>query len=365
MAAFADFARLWGGIALLVAAVLSELRRRHQSDVVAGDWTPAYAAGTLVIGLALYYAKPWRDPVHNGPLLAVSQADGNAVTLLRLDVEEREVRTIPLECKGPFGLAFVRRDSIYSACWNGSKISVIDLGRGSESRQIPSARLPAWIAYRDGSDEIWISNEDRGTVSIYSASNAKLLAEVPTGKGASDIVFPQGDARAWISNEGEGTVSVLDGKSRRKIKDIPVGKVPQGMALAGHGNLVLVTNFGSNTLSLLDTSSLREIAQIPVCRGPVDVATAADRGSELGFVSCYGSGSVGVIDLDKKRTIQELSVGGKPFGITAHSNSGRVYVCVGTSNRIIVLDVNRPSRIVRRIPIPGTPLQLALAPGTD
>ncbi len=364
-AAFGDFGRLWGGIALLVAATLSEYRRRHGSDVVTGDWTPAYAAGTLVLGLALYYAKPWRDPVQDGPLLAVSQSDGNTITLLRLDVEEREVSTIALECKGPFGLAFVQRASLYSACWNDSKISLINLARGSESQEIPSARLPAWIAYRDGKDEVWTSNEDRGTVSIFGASSAKLLAEVPTGKGASDIVFVEPESRAWISNEGDSTVSVLDSNSRRKIRDIQVGKVPQGMALAVKGSLLLVTNFGSNTVSLLDTSSLREIAQIPVCRGPVDVATASNRGSELGYVSCYSSGSLGVIDLEKKQMIQEIPVGDKPFGITARPRSGRVYVCVGGSNRLVVVDVNRPSRILRRIAIPGTPLQLALAPGTN
>jgi DNA-binding beta-propeller fold protein YncE len=114
-------------------------------------------------------------------------------------------------------------------------------------------------------------------------------------------------------------------------------------------------------VSLVDTATEREVGQIAVCRGPVDV-TASSADSGVAFVSCYSSGFVGVLDLHRGRQIQEIAVGDKPFGIAAGSADKRIFVCVGGSNRLVVLDGKIPSRILRRIALPGTPLQLAIAP---
>ena len=123
-----------------------------------------------------------------------------------------------------------------------------------------------------------------------------------------------------------------------------------------------MANFGSNSISLIDTRSAHKVADIPVCAGPVDVATSAKDGSELAYVSCFSAGAVAVVDLNKRQEIQRLTVGGKPFGIVTHPDGGRIYVCTGNSNPLIVLQVGRISRILRRMPLDGNPLRLTLAP---
>lgn len=358
---FSDFARLWGAVLLLAAAVLAEYLDRRRLQPVASTWEGAHVACALGIALVLWYTKPWRDPVKNGPLIAVSRTDANKVTLVRLDLEEREVSTVPLTCKGPFGLAFtLRRDWLYATCWDNSQIGLIDLKSRRESMTFRGARLPAWAQLRPGSDEMWISNEGAGKVTVYAAGASTVLSEIATGSGPSDIAFARDGSRAWVGNEGSRNVSLINAENRQKIGDIPVGEVPQGMALTRNGGGLLVANFGSNTVSVLDTANSRELGQIPVCRGPVDVATSRSEGLELGYVSCFQDGSVGVVDIDRRQEIQRISVGEKPFGIAAHPNGGRVYVCVGGSNRVVVLETGRPSRILRRMMTEGNPLQIAV-----
>jgi YVTN family beta-propeller protein len=358
-----DFARLWGAVILLITALLSEYQRRRRSRVGAHGWSGAVLACSLGIILTLWYAKPWRDPVERGPLLAVSQTDGNKVTLLRLDVDERVVSTIPLGCKGPFGLAFgARRDWLYAACRDQSQVSLIDLRRRQESARFNARRMPTWARLRNGSDEVWMSNEGSATVMIYQTGTSTVRSEFSTGAGPSDITFSTGGKSAWISNEGAGTVSLIDAKSRQKIRDVPVGSAPQGMAMTNGGDRLLVANFASDTLSVLDTRSFRELAQIPVCAGPVDVVTSVHAGVELAYVACFTSGAVGVIDIDRVTEIQRIAVGKNPFGVAVHPNGGRVYVCVGGSDRLVVLETGRPSRVLRRIQLTGSPLQVAVAP---
>src|SRR5581483_9158413 len=103
---FSDFARLWGAVIFLAGALSIEYFRRHALQSITNTWAAAYLVCALGITLTLWYGKPWRDSVKNGPLLAISRTDDNKVSLIRLDLEEREVSTIPVTCKGPFGIAF-------------------------------------------------------------------------------------------------------------------------------------------------------------------------------------------------------------------------------------------------------------------
>jgi YVTN family beta-propeller protein len=298
----------------------------------------------------------------SGPVLAVSRTDANKITIIGLNPTAHELETIPVACKGPFGLAFTsEKDWLYVACWDHSQVVLIDLRTHRPPQIFQGARLPAWIRLRDGAPEMWVSNEGAGKVTVYRTGTSSVLAEIATGAGPSDIVFTESGKKAWVSNETAGTVSLIDAEQHRKLRDITVGKIPQGMALTSNKDRLLVANFSSNTVSVIDTASAREVAQIPVCQGPVDVAAAKQGGSELGYVSCFKGGAVAVIDVDLRKEIQRIPVGSKPFGIAAHPDGGRIYVCVGGSNQLVIIQPGKPSRIWRSMKLDGNPLRITVA----
>lgn len=359
-----DFARLWGAFLLLTAALFSEWRRRRGSPVVTEGWSGAVLACSFGVALTLWYTKPWRDPVEHGPLLAVSQTEGNEVTLLRLDVDERVVSTIPLSCKGPVALTFgaTGRSWLYAGCRDQSEISLVDLRRRKETATFKAAELPTWARLRTSSNEVWISNKGSGTVTIYRTGTPTVLGEFSTGGRPSDIVFSARGKLAWISNEDAGTVSLVDADLRHKIRDVPVGRAPQGMAITHADDRLLVTNSHSNTISVVDVKSFQELSEIPVCDEPVDVVTSLHGSMELAYVTCFAGGSVDVIDVDRLEKIQRIAVGKEPFGIAVHPKGGHVYVCVGGSRRLVVLEAGRPSRVLRNIKLDGGPVQITVAP---
>ena len=301
-------------------------------------------------------------------LLGVSLCESNQVAILDLDEPEREACTICVSGKQPYGLAFDdARPCVYVTCWGDAKLTAIDLSASSlePEKSLPAARLPAWATRRQGTSELWISNEGAGIVTIFDIAEWKITDEIATGGGPSDIAFTDGGRQAWVTNEKDATLSFIDAVTRRKVQDIRVGEVPQGIAILSGGKRLLVANFGSNSISVVDTDTTEEVKQISVGLGPVDVVTLGSGSLEQAWVSCFAGGLVSVISIERQQQIQQVETGGKPHGVETHPNGEHIYVAVRELNQLAVLTHATPSTVLRRISMPGGPARMAVAPSTE
>ncbi|HYK89112.1 MAG TPA: glycosyltransferase 87 family protein [Acidobacteriota bacterium] len=359
------YPRLWGAVFILIAALIAERTHRHRPD--RPQHLQSSVSGTAIawltgFALILYYVKPWRDPL-DGPTLIVSRTKANAVSCLRLDVDEREVVSIPVSCAGPFGTALgLDRRWLYCACTDNSKLSVIDLHNRREAQILNAPSLAAWAKTRPNASEVWVSNEGAATVTIYETGNTRVLAEVHTGDGPSDICFTPDGESGFVSNEASNSVSWIDASSRKKLWEIPVGKVPQGLALTRDGRFLLVADYGSDQVSVVGLREHRELVRISTGRGPVDIAVPPRGADEFAYVTCFDAGTVSVLDVSRNREVARLPVGNHIFGIAAHPDDERLYVCSGGTDEIVVLRGGTRAGILRRIPLPGSPLQLTVVP---
>jgi YVTN family beta-propeller protein len=302
----------------------------------------------------------------SAPLLAISRTEINQITILELDEMEREVATIRVKGKQPFGLAFDEVGRfLYAACWTSAKIAAIDLSSLKEVKSLSMPRLPAWATRRPGRNEIWISNEGAGVVSILDTDAWTVSCQIPTGSGPSDIAFTDSGRHAWVTNEKDENVSLIDAEARRKICDIRIGKVPQGIAVSEGGSRLLVANFGSNSVSVIDTAARKELAQIAVGQGPVDVVTLDREDRERAWVTCFGEGAVNVLAINHHEETQRIVTGGKPQGLEIHPNGQRVYAAVRDLNEIFVISSGAPCSILRRVRMPGGPARMAITQKAD
>jgi YVTN family beta-propeller protein len=298
-----------------------------------------------------------------GPLLAISRKEINQITILELDETEREIATIRLNEKRPFGLAFDEKHRyLYAACWTSARIAAINLDSLKEEKSLSAARLPAWATPRMGTGEIWISNEGAGVITIVDTRAWIVASQIATGGGPSDIVFTNNGRYAWVTNEKDDNVSLIDAVKRRKIRDVRVGKVPQGIAVSDGERQLLVANFGSDSVSVIDTVAQRELAQITVGHGPIDIVTFGSEGTERAWVTCFAEGAVSVIAVKRREEIQRIVTGGKPQGLEMHPNRKRIYATVGERDEIIILSNAVPCSILRRIKMRGGPARMAIAP---
>ncbi len=300
-------------------------------------------------------------------LLAVSLTETNQIAAFELNDPEDELCTFPISGKQPYGLAFDEASKrVFATCWGDAKVLAIDeLGSLNRESPLVAARKPAWASLRRGAGELWISNEGADVVTVIDIAEWKIAGEIATGGGPSDVAFTDEGRYAWVTNEKDGTLSLIDATKRRKVQDIRVGEVPQGIAIADGGKQLLVANFGSNNISVVDTGTKRELTQIPVGRGPVDVVTVGSGGLEEAWVSCFAGGVLSIVSIAQRQQVQQIPIGGKPQGLETHPDGGRVYMAVRELNEVVVLSCSRPSRILRRISVPGGPARMTVTAVTD
>jgi len=99
------------------------------------------------------------------------------------------------------------KGTVYVTSWFGGTVTIVDLaGGGSAERTIPVRIHTHNVALRPDQKQVWVTNNDAGTVSI--------------------------DGR-WllITNAGANSISIIDTETDEVIKTSPVPKAPEGIAV--------------------------------------------------------------------------------------------------------------------------------------
>ena len=109
-------------------------------------------------------------------------------------------------------------------------ISIIDATTmKKEAQNIILSFEPGMVAYNPKDNTVWITDETKGNVVIFS--NKTAIATINAGPGSHGIIFDPDYTKAYVTNQLADTVSVISTSHKMKMKDIAVGKKPNGMVL--------------------------------------------------------------------------------------------------------------------------------------
>jgi len=214
-----------------------------------------------------------------------------------------------------------------------------------------------------------------GVVSVPMPTGAGRDDDDDEGKNAqlfatrsSPIAITSDNKFVWSVNPDNDTVSVfrVAKDANKKVAEIPVGKEPWCVAIApgkheGRDSRrrkhhddddeevkVYVTNMVSGTVSVIDAEKKRVVKTIRVGTEPFGCALTPD-GERL-YVANQSSETVSVIDTMRDRVVNTIEdVGTKPHGIAITADGKKVYVTQLLSER----------------PAPGDPRPLTQSEGAD
>ncbi|HEY1784795.1 MAG TPA: beta-propeller fold lactonase family protein, partial [Pirellulales bacterium] len=261
----------------------------------------------LPVGLAV-------DPA-GGTLWAVLNLKNS---LAKIDLATREVVQEIAVGNAPFGVAIVQSKTAgakaYVSNWAGRTPQPGD--RAARSGGAPPVRV----------DERNIA--DDGTVSVVDLAKGQELKQIPVGLHPAGIVATPDGRWVCVANANSDTVSVIDTARdevvetipTRPAKDLLFGSAPSALAISPDGKLLYVSNGANNAVlvAALSAPHSRLLGSIPTAWYPAGLALDAQHG-RLYVANVKGTGSRNT-SWEGKR----VEKGKVVFGYNSHDHSGSV-----------------------------------------
>jgi YVTN family beta-propeller protein len=292
--------------------------------------------------------------------MAVSNMADDTVSLIDLATLET-VATVPLD-REPEHMA-LSPDGMTLAVGNieAGTISLVSLAESREIARIDGLHQPHDVTFGPDGRHIFVANLAANFVSVIDVAAARIVQEIPVGEGPAlaSAYGPDGeyqgiisvvatpDSRFGFAAYGEGdSMAVIDLRTREVRRTLELGSMPWRAFSSADGRWMIVPNNGDETISIVSTTTLEEVARLP---GAADM-TGVNTGwfETVAFVISRGSDKAIVIDLEKMEIAGEIDLPSAPeTGVTTPDGS-RLYVALGGSNRVAVIDT-RERRLVRMI----------------
>ena len=239
-------------------------------------------------------------------------------SLAKIDVATREVVQEIAVGNAPFGVVLVESKTggakAYVSNWAGRMPQPGD-------RTGPSGRAAAVRV-----DEHGIA--DDGSVSVVDLAKGQELKQIPVGLHPAGIVATPDGRYVCVANANSDTVSVIDTARDEVVETIPTrpaknllfGSTPNALAISPDGKLLYVSNGTNNAVLVVALSAPRSrlLGSIPTAWYPAGLALDAQR-KRLYVANVKGTGSRNT-SWEGKR----VGKGKVVFGYNSHDHSGSV-----------------------------------------
>ena len=170
------------------------------------------------------------------------------------------------------------------------------------------------LAVGDGPTDIgfdgvnmWVPNNNAGTVSKVGVASTTLLTTVTVGTNPQQAAYDGEDM--WVTNFGSANVSKIDLTTDTVEATVNVGTQPLGATF--DGQYMWVANFGGNSVSIINPKTNTVIATKIVGTQPRYMAFDG----QYMWVGNSGSDSVSIINSKTFLTVATSSVGDDPYGL--------------------------------------------------
>ncbi len=242
-------------------------------SVATGVETHTIPVGEFPVGLAF-------NPTGNQ--VWVTNNYGNSVSVIDTS-SYTVIETIPVP--NPWTISFNRSGSKAYASTRADygdpdTVSIIDTSTYTTTDSISGVGpdLVYSTASPNGSRLYFVSQDEPGTLGVYSPGQNKVLALITLGNDPWFATPSPDGSRIYVANRDGDTVSVVDASSLKVIATIPTGagSGPQYVAFSKAGKTVYIVNQASEKVTIV--SGQEQKSANVVFGGPNPVLNAGNRG---------------------------------------------------------------------------------------
>jgi len=221
-----------------------------------------------------------------------------------------------------------------------------------------------------------VANKGDQTLGIIDADSNKQVAIVPEGGVTGHEVIASPDGRlAYVpiyGNSGVGlpgtdgkNLVVVDIASRKVVGDVDFGHGvrPHCPMFGPKDGLLYVTTEIDQAVTIIDPHTLKIVGLIPTNR-PESHMLAISRDGRFGYTANVGSGTVSVLDLGARKTIDVISVAPVIQRIALSTDDRFAFTSDQTKPQLAVIDTSS-KKVQSWVSLPATGYGTAATPNGD
>jgi PQQ-dependent catabolism-associated beta-propeller protein len=240
-------------------------------------------------------------------------------------------------------------------------IAVIDTATLKLTKLLKSGSDPEQFDVSHNGKQLFIANEDSGTLSVVDIATGTMDRAVPVGKEPEGVrVTPDGRWIVVTSEEGNA-IYVVDPRSFNVVKSVSVGKRPRDVAFAPDGKTAYISGeFDSSVYmtTIPEAASATQVLQLRKEARPMGVIF--DAAHKRLFVSTGRGGTVAVVALEPSpKLVTEIPVGARPWGIALSHDGKLLYTANGSSDDVSIIDT-ATLRVIKKVPVGKSPWGVVL-----
>jgi len=182
------------------------------------------------------------------------------------------------------------------------------------------------------------------------------------GKAPNFIAISQDGSSAYVTSYADGRFLEVNLQKRSVSRSVVLGGAPLGFVLAESENLALIACRDAGMTTIVDLNTFKIVADIRT--GSMPNSIAIDPRGYFAYVVDSGRTNTGVLhilDIRERSVTGTVRLGSSPFGIAVSPVSEQVFVLMGGTNEVWVIDPGKQT-VVGKIPVGDGPDGIAVTP---
>jgi DNA-binding beta-propeller fold protein YncE len=246
-------------------------------------------------------------------VLALTQEPGIQIIDPRIGFGSSKLYTyVDLAAPGSDWVLTPSGDRLFVSMPSIHRVAAVDTLTFRHMGDIDAGVRPGRVVMQGDGKYLWVGNDSseatESGVTVIDASTFAVAAHIVTGKGHHEISFDE-NQNVYVTNESEGTVSIISIAKLAKIKDVAIGKTPVAMVYSSQArSMYIASREGSISVISVD----KREATSTLTSKPGITALAITRDGRWGFVANGKEGKVQLFDVSTNKFVQQYEVGKSP-----------------------------------------------------
>jgi DNA-binding beta-propeller fold protein YncE len=213
--------------------------------------------------------------------------------------------------------------------------------RASTVSEMPGAGSAHGVALLPDENVAFITRSEANMVDVFDPKSLHELASIPVADDADAILYLPSTKLVYVAHGDTNMATLIDPEKRATVGTIQLFGKPEFPTVDSLSGLLFQNLKDTNEVAAIDVGHRSVVGQwtLTPCVGPSGMAIDSEQ--RRLFAVCSGNAKLVVFDLERRRVITWLGVGGGPDSVAFDPGVHRIYTA-GRAGEMTVIQQDGP-----------------------